>query len=53
VFQQLKRDRRRYTVLESPTYLLGLVGDTSYDRAVILKGDRILAQLREGEWSSG
>ena len=51
LFEQLERDERFYRVLESPTYTLGLVGEERYERAVIIKGSQVIAELREGEWS--
>ncbi|RLE85177.1 MAG: hypothetical protein DRJ67_09335 [Thermoprotei archaeon] len=50
-FSQLVRDVRRYRVLESPSYLLGLVGREGYERALLLRGEKVVAELGEGEWS--
>jgi len=52
LFAQLKRDVRHYRVLDSPTYTLGIVGHDEYDKAVLLRGEEVVAVLREGEWSS-
>ncbi|HDI75059.1 MAG TPA: hypothetical protein ENF55_03795 [Thermoprotei archaeon] len=51
LFMQLNRDKIHYTVKRTPKYTLGLIGEKEYEKAVLLKGDKILAELKEGEWS--
>ena len=51
LFSQLNRDVRHYKVLNSPTYILGIVGEKEYRKAILLKGEKVLAELGVGEWS--
>ena len=37
--------------MDSPTYTLGLVSIEKYEKGILLKDEKVIVELEEGEWS--